>query len=259
MKTVLITRPQWQAKKFQEQLEGFDSIIISPIVVKELVLAEDDQITIAENVLEGAWCFFTSANAVATASPYLFGNPKIAAVGRETANELRKNGFEISFVPKIYNAEGMSAEFFEKFGADENLKILLFQGDSAADYIKDYFVEKDIPIKKFIVYRVSQLPPDEIPLVENLTFINALEDNELVITFFSGKTITCFENLIPELTKLSNNSTELVKKIYKMPVVVIGQKTKVVAHNSKFQNVIEAESMTSESMIITLRKLVLPC
>jgi len=259
MKTVLITRPLAQAKKFQDQLKGFDTIIISPMIVNDYVLSEEDQIEITEDVLDGAWCFFTSANAVSVAAPYLLGSPQIAAVGKETANELLKYGFKTSFIPEKNTGEGLSSEFFEKYGDDKDIKILLFQGDSASDFIEEFFKSKHILIKKFIVYSVNELPGEDLPLIETLTFINALEDNELVITFFSRKTIYFFEKLIPELIKLSNNAEELSKKIYTMPVVVIGEKTKEVAIKCNFKNVIETESKTSESMITTLRKLVLPC
>lgn len=259
MKTVLITRPERQAKKFQSLLGEIESITLSPLEIIPLTLTEEDQMKIAESCLSGSWSLFTSANSVSAVAPYLLGRVLIAAVGEETAAELKSNGFPVAFVPKNKSGHGLVQEFCELFRESlDGQEINVFQGTSASSEVCDCLISHGVTVNKYLVYTVKDVSFEDLPLLEVLRFLNEVDERNLVMTFFSGKTIRNFVKLLPEIVALSRRAKILEDIMSEFPVVVIGDKTREVALEVGFKNVLEAESKQSDSMVSLLKNLVLP-
>lgn len=259
MKTVLITRPERQAIKFQSLLGEIESIILSPLEILPLNLSEEDQVDIAESCISGAWSLFTSANSVSSVAPYLLGRVLIAAVGEETSMELKSNGLPVSFIPKEKSGQGLVQEFCQYLG--ESLKgqvVNVFQGTSASQDVSECLRSYGAKVNKYLVYSVKEVGFEDLSLLEVLRFINEVDERNIVMTFFSGKTIRSFTKLLPDIVALSRRENMIQAIMTEFPVVVIGDKTREVALDVGFKNVLESESKQSDSMITLLKNLVLP-
>jgi uroporphyrinogen-III synthase len=258
MKTVLITRPTRQALKFQNLIKGIDSVILSTIEVSPLKLSDIQQETIIENSVNGTWSLFTSANAVQIAAPLLIANSPIAVVGDETANELKDFSKKASFIPSNKSGLGLCKEFCEFVGGVKGMTIMLFQGTSASEEVNNYLVKEGATILKFPVYKVIDSDFSNFSLIEVIKFINAADENELILTFFSGKTVKNFIAVLPEILSLSTNARleSIIKE--ESAVIVIGDKTKEIAVSLGFKKVLESESKQSDSMVKLIKGLVLP-
>ena len=260
MKTVLITRPEKQAKKFQSLLKGIETITLSPIEILAIKLSDEDISYIKNATTKNCWCLFTSANSVAVVSKYINQNACVAAVGEETATELKDNNLKVSFIPNQKNGLGLANELIEtKLEELRNSEILVFQGDSASDEVYLTLKKTGLNVRKFIVYKVKDVSSDDLPLLEVLRFLNSADEKDLVMTFFSGKTVKNFAALLPDILNLSRNQELKDLILNEIPIVVIGDKTRDVAKEVGFKNIVESETKQSESMLKMLKNLVMPC
>lgn len=140
-KRVLVTRAAHQAGKLSEGLRALGA---EPIVVPVLEIVSPDSYELLDAALQQLasydWLILTSGNAVeAVAARCSFlqvtvGGPRVAAVGKATAEAARKAGFQVAVVPESYRSEGL----VEALGAAvKGKRVLLARAAVARDVIPE--------------------------------------------------------------------------------------------------------------------------
>lgn len=170
-----------------EQLGG-KAISLPLIETTEIVdSSEHIQLKMAKNV---DWLIFTSQNAVEAFCNKMKRHHlnksdfhgKIAAVGSKTAKLLKKNNFQVSFMPSVFSADVFVKEF--PFIVGENPKCLFIRGRKAKDTIK-----KGLPflIEEWIVYETRENRTSIEPLLELIQ-----SNDEPIIVFASPSAVDVF-------------------------------------------------------------------
>src|SRR5690625_370598 len=150
-KKILVTRTAPDAKRFAEKIIAYGGEpMITPLlqinclpVDKKVVMDTYD------------WVFFTSENGVdcfikQNAFIGKLDSSKIAAVGPKTAEAIRRNGYQIDFMPSTYNAKVMANEFLTKY--PESGPVLFVRGVLSSTVLPDAFTEKKRPYHCLEVY-----------------------------------------------------------------------------------------------------------
>jgi len=140
---ILITRAREQSAGFAEHLRklGGETVVFPTIeIVPPLRWDRLDAATDRLNSYD--WIIFTSANGVhffwqrleeRGKAPRLPASLKVCAIGPATANQLRKKGIHVDYVPKEYIAEAI-VDGFEKMSM-EGKRILLARAKIARDIL----------------------------------------------------------------------------------------------------------------------------
>lgn len=142
-KRILVTRAAHQAGKLSERLRAAGA---EPVEVPVLEIHPPDSYDAMDaalrNLHEYDWLILTSANAVhalvertaACGIVYNEPRPKIAAVGKATADAVRAAGFIVALTPKEYVAESLIESLAD---ISEGQRILLARAAIARDLIPD--------------------------------------------------------------------------------------------------------------------------
>lgn len=226
-KSVVVTRSRHQSKHFGQLLEqeGFEVIYVPVIETKflpyEIPVPLDNY----------AWIIFTSVNGVAsffTPEKNVPKDLKIAAVGDKTADAIRMHGFNVHFIPTVFEAETFVKEF--PLTGNEG-KFLLISGQLSRPIIRDFLKEKGIPYDFCITYetRTSNAP-------------TALSQAPDYLTFTSPSTVNAF---VKHHARLEG--------IYQIPVISIGTTTSNAALQAGFTQVSQADEFTVEGMVEKLK------
>lgn len=156
-KRVLVTRAAHQAGKLSEELAALGA---DPVAVPVLEMAPPDSyepLDAALQRLDGFdWLILTSGNAVeavAARCSYLqvrVGGPRVAAVGRATAQAARKAGFSVAVVPESYHSEGLVAALGD---AAKGKRVLLARAAVARDVIPEALAASGAEITVVDAYR----------------------------------------------------------------------------------------------------------
>ena len=209
---VLITRPRAQADNFADQLReaGFEPILF-PVIEIRLVEENPEIENAIKNIGKYAWVIFTSVNAVdviarSEATKQSFGagrllrfarndvSPKIAAVGRKTADALRKHGIEPDFIPDEFRGEAILSGL-----GDVNGKwILLPRAEIARKELPEAIVKAGGIAHEITVYKTLPAEIDRAGLL-------ALKNGVDVITFTSPSTVENFAEIILQKNISLNN------------------------------------------------------
>ena len=237
-KKILITREASQAKEFTKLIElSQGKPILAPLLKINSV-----NFTM-KNLDDYNWIFFTSANGVECflsnlENKELLKKCRIAAVGHKTEQALKKYNIEADFIPTVYNALKMSAEFLEKYPNANNL--LLVRGNLSRNILPDFFTKHNILFDKVVVY-------ETVENKESKELLNYIYSNEKIdyITFMSPSTIKSF-------IKLLDDKYHTIAKQTK--VVCIGTTTENLALKEGFEHVHIPEEFTAESMIEVINK-----
>ncbi len=194
MRSVLITRPRAQAGPFAAALTaaGF-RVVCFPVI--EIRPAEDTTAldTALASLASYDWIVFTSVNGVevlwdrmnALSIGPMPSDLRIAAIGPQTAQALRKRGVEPHFVPDRFVAESIMPGMGDLRGR----RVLLPRADIAREALPRLIEAAGGRAEEIAVYRTLPAAPDAAGL-------EALMGGIDIITFTSPSTVRNFVLLV---------------------------------------------------------------
>lgn len=162
---VVVTRPERQAGKFKELVQGlggavvaFPTIDIVPLPVPQEMLSE-----LAPDRFD--WVIYTSANAVDLSVDRL-GRPaqaRVAAIGSGTARALAARGMTVDAIPLSgADSEGLLA--LPAFAAPHGLKVLIVKGEGGRDTLRTTLAGRGAFVNVATVYRRVGARPTQAAL-----------------------------------------------------------------------------------------------
>lgn len=204
-KTVLVPREKSQVKRFSAIVEKYGGIPIEVPLLAFKPIAKNLQLTeVLQNIESYNWIIFTSNVAVETFLSFcndsLLKLPKIAAIGKKTAEFLQAAGLAVDFIPSKYVAEIFAQEF--ALFVEKGTKLLIPKGNLARDYISNELRKKGAIVDEIIVYETF-FPNESKEKLAKLLSENTLD----IIPFTSPSTADHFMEIVKEygLTKHIRN------------------------------------------------------
>ena len=220
---IVVTRTREQASELMVQLEehGAECLEYSTIHIEPV-----DDYSLLDQAIDCMgdyqWVLFTSLNAVTyffrrlsqlhLDSRHLAG-PKIAAVGRATAEELLRYGIRVDLVPEKFTGEGLAAALVQSQVAGS--RILLPRALKAGDLLPETLTEAGATVTVAPVYR--NVPP--AGRKEELREQLAGGEVDLV-TFTSSSTVTNFLTMLD-----ARDQEELHRLLAGVAIAAIGPVT----------------------------------
>ncbi|WP_343753710.1 uroporphyrinogen-III synthase [Lentibacillus halophilus] len=207
-RNILITREKQQAQIFSDKvLERGGNPSVVPLLTISCKNHQDVMKPLQENTYF-SWLFFTSVNGVHCFFQLLnfynidkavLAESKLAAVGQKTAKALDEYGYQVDFIPSVYNAETMRNEFnYSNTHTDEH--ILLIKGNRSRRVLPDWFKEQGIPFEQMEVYETARNDASKDELNRQLRY-----NHPDIITFTSPSSVDAFMTL--KETAISVNAT----------------------------------------------------
>jgi uroporphyrinogen-III synthase len=197
-KIIISTRPLSDEDSIKSSLIGKGAIVLDFPMIKIVINDQNTKIqaTLA-NINSYDWLLFTSKNGVDSFFRLLkndkqkatTGLPKIAVIGKITANEVKKNGYQLDFISSGNTSEDFIAEFKNTINSTD--KILLIQGELADTKFEAEFADI-ASVNRLNVYKTIET---EIHSAEIIQRIKSNEYDLLVFTSPSG-----FRNFVKVMT-----------------------------------------------------------
>lgn len=245
---IVVTRTREQASELVAKLEEYgaecleySTIHIEPVADYALL----DQAF--EDIARYQWILFTSLNAVT----YFFkrlhetgrdsralAGPKIAAVGRTTADELLKYGLRADLIPQRFTGEGLAEALLEsKVGKGSH--VLLPRALRASEILPETLQDAGAEVNVVPVYQ--NVPPQgrKEELREQL-----LEGNVDLLTFTSSSTVTNFLTMVD-----AKSDEELQKMLENVTIAAIGPITAETVVQNGLQVHIQPDHYTINDMV----------
>lgn len=237
-KHILVTREKQAAAQFAEVIIASNGVAIQTPLLQINCMLLDKQIKNKLMTQQYEWIFFTSKNGVDCLfeQDMSLTDVKIAAVGPKTAKAVEDCGYEVAFVPSIFNAEVMAQEFLEMHNHSD--EILLVRGTQASNILIDAFTKADLTFECVEIYKTRT------NISEKANLQQKLRTEQLdFITFTSPSTIDAFISLTNHYP-INPNTV----------IVCIGTTTENKAIDAGFSNIITPENFTIEGMLHTIHK-----
>jgi uroporphyrinogen-III synthase len=240
-KTVLVTRGKEQAKEFSELLMQMGAFPIEiPLISFSLPPDIEPIKQILKEVNRYDWVIFTSKNGVDFFFQLMDGDglkkgfPKIAVVGKKTAQALKKKGIQVDVVPKEFVAEGLIEALKPLIKPRE--RVLLVKGNLARPVLKQALEEMGVHITELVVYETKLNESGKSQMIELL-----IKKKIDVITFTSPSTVHSFMQML--------EGVEWRSLLQRCAVACIGPITKQAAEEAGIQVHICPENYTISDMI----------
>lgn len=243
---VLITRPRAQAASFGAalQLAGFEPVYFPVIEIRPMedLSALDDALSKLECY---SWVVFTSVNGVDVVigrivfvgtkhalSLQKLENVKIAAVGKMTAEALRRYGIEPDFVPKEFVGEAI----LPGLGDVRGKRILLPRAELAREVLPEAIAAQGGIPHEIVVYRALPAQVD----AQGLSVLKAGVD---WVTFTSPSTVQNFAQVCRQ------NGLDPLNLPGQAKIACIGPITEKAAREEGFYVTVVAHEYTTEGLL----------
>lgn len=247
-KRIVVTRTREQASELVAKLEeyGADCLEYSTIHIEPVSDYSPLHQAIA-NIKQYQWILFTSLNAVTYFFKQLYqsgldtralAGPKVAVVGRATAEELLKYGLRADLVPQRFTGEGLAQALLDnQVGAGST--ILLPRALRASEVLPETLTDAGAEVDVVPVYQ--NVPPQgrKEELREEL-----IRGDIDLLTFTSSSTVTNFLTMVdPE------NEEELQQLLKGVTIAAIGPITAEAIREHGLQVDIQPERFTIADMV----------
>ena len=186
-KKVLVPRGRGQAKSFSKLVERYGGIPVEIPLIAFRPIEKNQHLQVCLEALDTYdWIIFTSNVTVETFFSFYDRDatalPKIAVIGKRTAEVLQQKGIHPAFVPSAYVAEVFVEEFLPL--VDAHAKILLPKGNLAREYIATSLTAAGAQVNEVVIYETY------LPEESRLKLAQMLSENELdILTFTSPSTV----------------------------------------------------------------------
>ena len=232
-KEILITREKSQSKVFAELVIAQGGIPI------EIPLLNIECRNFAEKLLlpDYQWIIFTSANGVhcffKELKEKLHKPAQFAVVGHKTEKALLQYGVSANFIPSVYNAEVMAAEFLQQMIT--NGPILIVKGSKSREVLQEAFRKNKIMFEEVVTYETMANRN-----AEGLLSSYFKQNYPDFITFTSPSTVETFMEMTSE---------KHVWHALEIPCMCIGTTTEARAKEFGFLNTLIPNQFTIEGMV----------
>jgi uroporphyrinogen-III synthase len=198
-KKVLVPRGENQAKSFSQLVERYGGIPIEIPLIAFRPIERNQRLHDALMALDTYdWIIFTSNVTIETFFPFLKKEagagaafPKIAVIGKKTAEVLKEMGMSPEFVPSAYVAETFVEEFIPYI--KKGSRVLLPKGNLAREYIASSLKEAGAQVDEVVIYETYM--PEE----SRVKLANMLADRQLdILTFTSPSTVDHLMDVVKE-------------------------------------------------------------
>ena len=251
-KKIVITQSHFNESSFKPLIQIGVKIIYKPFVAINLVNGEkalelDKYIKQASNG-EFQWMIFSSANGVNAVkqrieilglNPTDFSGIRIAAIGKNTAEAVKKLSLPVDFIPEKENSADFIREFTDAFANLNNAKILFPAGNIARDTIPEKLREIGAEVVRVTAYETI---PVKYPEGEILDLFKKQTIDAVV--FASSSAV---DNL---MACVSERNSKFI--IPKMRAVSIGPSTSAALRSYGIEPAAEAEKPSAEGIINAL-------
>jgi uroporphyrinogen-III synthase len=245
-RTVLVTRPEGQSEGLCELVQAAGgNPLPMPLLVIEPLADTDAAVKLARGS-DWDWLVFVSANAVRYALPCpgwagIPDGPRIAAIGKATAETLEQAGIAVDLIPKPQsNSEAMLAapEFSDVTGR----KVLIVRGEGGREHLAESLRARGALTDYAEIYRrvPAALPAEILDRWRNGGV------DALIIT--SGEALSILMEL------LGKTGAELAEKT---PVAVLSGRLADLARSFGWQCVAVAGEASDRGLVLALTGLLL--
>jgi len=196
-KKVLVPRGEKQARSFSQLVERYGGI---PIEIPLIAFRPIERNQHLQDYLKALdtydWLIFTSKVTVETFFSFIKMEemktfPKIAVIGKKTAEVLAERGLSPEFVPTAYVAESFVEEFRPYI--QPGLRVLIPKGNLAREYIATTLTKDGLHVDEVVIYETYMPEDSRTKLVRMLT------DKQLdILTFTSPSTVDHFMAVVRE-------------------------------------------------------------
>lgn len=238
---VLITRSREGNEELAEKLRQAG---LEPISVETISLAPPSDWKEVDGLLGGLggfdWVVFTSPtgakyfearmNALSF-SLSLQERPKVAAVGRKTAEALARAGLKVDFVPSVYTTAHLGREL----PAGKGEKVLLLRADIADPALSKSLRERGVEIEEAAIYRT-------LPGRESSSRLSGAD----VVVFASPSAVRGLCSMVKE---------DELERLRSLTAVCIGPVTEAAARVNGFAKTVVPEDYTLDSVVSEVRRL----
>jgi uroporphyrinogen-III synthase len=197
-KTVLIPRGENQAKSFSQLIERYGGIPIEIPLIAFRPIEKNQRLHDALMALDTYdWIIFTSNVTVETFFSFFqeerqdYALPKIAVIGKKTAELLTEMGFSPEFVPSAYVAETFVKEFSPFI--DKDSRVLLPKGNLAREYIAKSLDEFGVQVDEVVIYE-TYMPDKSRDKLAGMLANRQLD----ILTFTSPSTVDHLMDVVKE-------------------------------------------------------------
>jgi len=250
-KKVVVTRTRDQASELVSKLENYGAECIEyPTISLEPV----DSYEILDRALEEIdtyrWILFTSINAVDYFFNRLFElgkdvrdlkGPKVAAVGRVTAEALASRGIKADLLPDEFTGDGLAETLINE--GVTGLKILIPRALKAREILPGRLSDAGAEVTVAPVYQ-NVLPKSSAGEKLKDDFRQALEEKSIdMVTFTSSSTVKNF------VTLLDINPDELQELMSGVVVATIGPITAKTAESYGLKPVVQPAEYTIPGLV----------
>jgi uroporphyrinogen-III synthase len=194
----LVPRGENQAKSFSQLVERYGGIPIEIPLIAFRPIEKNQRLHKALLALDTYdWIIFTSNVTVETFFSFLkkevVGDtfPKIAVIGKKTAEILMEMGQSPEFVPSAYVAETFVEEFIPLI--DKGARVLVPKGNLAREYIANSLTEVGAHVDEVVIYETY------MPAESRMKLAGMLAENKLdILTFTSPSTVDHLMDVVKE-------------------------------------------------------------
>ncbi|WP_232470299.1 MULTISPECIES: fused uroporphyrinogen-III synthase HemD/membrane protein HemX [Methylococcus] len=241
---VLITRPKDQAEPLCKLVEAAGgSVIRFPLLEIEPSARAEEGAALLRQASDWDWWIFVSANAVNQARALGVlrpdgARPRIAAIGKATADALVEGGITVDLVPGSQaNSEGLLETPAMQDVAGR--RILIVRGEGGRETLKERLVERGALVQYAELYRRVPVHTGAEALIDSLR--TAGLD---ILTATSGEAIEHLYRLIPP---------EERPRLLETPLVVISERLKNQAGTLGFRHVMVADTASDAAVLEALK------
>jgi uroporphyrinogen-III synthase len=199
-KKVLVPRGENQAKSFSQLVERAGGI---PVEIPLIAFRPIEQNRRLQDYLKALgtydWIIFTSNVTVETFFSFFQQKeadlqlPKIAVIGKKTAEVLTVRGVHVDFVPSAYVAEVFVQEFLPCIQKDS--RVLLPKGNLAREYIAAALTEAGAVVDEVVIYE-TYLPEESRDKLARMLAERQLD----ILLFTSPSTVDHFMEVVKEFS-----------------------------------------------------------
>lgn len=187
------------------------------------------------------WLIFISPQAVSAslpairrAWPHFPPRVKLAAVGSKTAKAIQEAGLPKAVYPKEdWRSEGLLG--LAEFQSISGTNIAIVRGEGGRDYLEKSLLSRGAQVSHLIAYQ-RVLPKEAVGHYVDL--FKRRQIDVVVCTSFEG--VSHFKQL------LGNEAGSLIKEV---PLVVVSERIKTLAHDLGFQTIWVAREVSQEAIL----------
>ncbi len=239
---ILVTRPVGQADNLCGLIEQQGGVALRFPTLE--IVEHRPEATVLAAASQSDWLIFTSTNAVDFAIKAFNGKmpalPKIAAVGKATAQALENAAWQVDCVPATeFSSEGLLAE--AALQAVSNQNCFIVRGVGGRDKLEQGLRSRGAHVAYLEVYRRQQ------PKIDNRDLVKRIAEQQL-----DALTITSIEALQNLLTMLDSVSA---KQLQTLLLVAASQRIAEAAEQLGFTQIAVSQQPTDLAILETLTTL----